>query len=352
MARESRRKREEKRFGRPERLADMVLCTPPDHWQLGPFVYSMLTRGAVERSAVVKAIETIREDVARATVIAADNVMKFYFDHDKCEWDFHEDFPCSSPPFDLFLIEFGTPCTITVEHGEVRPTSGMPQFSGCLFRAVSAASVGHRSPVVAGDGRITIEKIQDAKWFLGCSILGASHGSPIFLAASRHMAIDEHGKIISGPFTIIQGDIGHSQYSKDQLANSFDIFQIPALLAISFMHCKNVSLSTVDPDRKINQERQKAGLHPFLRYHTINIEPMKQVLRTKGDIESNGLKRALHICCGHFARYVPERGGPFGRKIDEPMMVWHPSHVRGSAKQGVVFSDYNVEAPKEGDEGT
>lgn len=107
------------------------------------------------------------------------------------------------------------------------------------------------------------------------------------------------------------------------------------------MHCKNVVMEAVEPDRALNRERKKHGFKPFLRYHTIDIEPMKKVLRTEGNIEAEGLKRALHICRGHFSTYSEERP-LFGRVAGT---FWIPSHTRGSIKEGMVISDYNVKVP-------
>ena len=104
-------------------------------------------------------------------------------------------------------------------------------------------------------------------------------------------------------------------------------------------------LGTAAHDVKKNRERVRAGLKPFLSYHTIQIEPVKQVLRTEGGIATNGLKKALHICRGHFATY---RDNFMGRKLESPVTMWRPSHVRGSLEQGVVVSDYKIHAPAQG----
>jgi hypothetical protein len=103
-----------------------------------------------------------------------------------------------------------------------------------------------------------------------------------------------------------------------------------------------VTLDAVEPDPHVNRERRRHGLKPFVRYHTINIEPMKKVLRTEGQIESQGLKRALHICRGHFSTYSEER--PLFGKVAGTF--WIPAHVRGEAKEGLVISDYRVKGPR------
>lgn len=128
----------------------------------------------------------------------------------------------------------------------------------------------------------------------------------------------------------------------------------PALLTISFLHCKNVTLlepppvSQVSPQRakksKKHRQTQAKPNGPRLTYHILDIEPMKQVLKTEGHIEQNGLKKALHICRGHFANY--EQGkGLFGKYHGT---YWIPQHVRGTAAQGIRLKDYRLTGVEKG----
>lgn len=113
-------------------------------------------------------------------------------------------------------------------------------------------------------------------------------------------------------------------------------------LAVSFMHCKNVATREVTQagfDRQVWQKKHKRRL---VRYHVLDIDPMRKVLRTEGRIEEVGLKRALHICRGHFATYT-EDAPLFGRVTGT---FWRPQHVRGSKSAGAVVKDYNVKAPR------
>jgi hypothetical protein len=168
----------------------------------------------------------------------------------------------------------------------------------------------------------------------------------------------EQDRCIVGPFGVtlakINGDGTLADYPEtfhpleDPPEETRELFQhftetwmATAFLSVSFMHCKNVTIEPVDPPKELNRERKKAGLKPFVRYHTINIEPMKKVLRTEGNIEVNGLKKALHIVRGHFSTYSEER--PLFGKVAGTF--WVPAHTRGEIKQGIVVSDYNVKAP-------
>lgn len=113
------------------------------------------------------------------------------------------------------------------------------------------------------------------------------------------------------------------------------------LFALSLTHCKNVS--TIDaPDVRTRQQRrrdERSGV-PAVRFQTLQIDPMKQVLRTEGGSEKNGLKKALHICRGHFAHYSEDKP-LFGKYTGT---FWRPAHVRGTSEAGTVYKDYKVKA--------
>ena len=118
------------------------------------------------------------------------------------------------------------------------------------------------------------------------------------------------------------------------------VVSTPALMAIAFMHCKNVSQSEVMPSRQERRElarRQK----PLVIYRTLQIEPMKRVLESEGGMSHNGLKKALHICRGHFSEYTDEKP-LFGKYAGR---FWIPAHVRGTAEAGKIIKDYRVMAP-------
>jgi hypothetical protein len=67
---------------------------------------------------------------------------------------------------------------------------------------------------------------------------------------------------------------------------------------------------------------------------------MKAILQKTAQENHTGLKRALHICRGHFAHY--EDKGLFGKYKGR---FWIPQHVRGSIETGAALKDYQVNAP-------
>lgn len=115
----------------------------------------------------------------------------------------------------------------------------------------------------------------------------------------------------------------------------------PMLLAVSFMNCRNVKQVQHYPKRVDIREAKRRQQPAPSRYYTLEIEPMRRVLVSEGESEKTGLKKALHICRGHFSVYTDDKP-LFGKYAGR---FWIPAHVRGSEKAGKVYKDYSVSAP-------
>jgi hypothetical protein len=331
MARESKRHRDQRRFGKPGRLADLIVNTPPERWGR--------PRGIPEDLG--EYITAIQRDIASCPVIEASNVAQFFAMHDREFWTYREDFPCSAPPHPMFFVEARTPRQMKLGGRIVDNDASAPGRYGYLFDTIAAA--GKKIWVIdeaGASGPERLEEIEGARWYYRALPLWEMDGRPVYLSCLKVFPVDARGAMLKDPLLMASG----REYSLSELRGvdrEVSQFLAPCLLTISFLNCKNCVLDAVEPDRALNRERRKHGLKPFLRYHTINIEPMKKVLRTEGRIETEGLKRALHIVRGHFSTYTSER--PLFGKI--PGTFWIPSHARGSLEEGVVVSDYKVGAP-------
>jgi len=130
-------------------------------------------------------------------------------------------------------------------------------------------------------------------------------------------------------------DIAKALMERGEDGVGFFHTMLPVGMATSFLGCKNVTIRDETPHLTRQQRRHGP---PEITYKVLDIAPMTRVLRDEGDIEHNGLKKALHICRGHFAHYGPERK-LFGKYEGT---FWHPMHIRGGAEQGVVVKDYKV----------
>jgi hypothetical protein len=117
----------------------------------------------------------------------------------------------------------------------------------------------------------------------------------------------------------------------------------PALLTISFLHCKNVEIHAIIPPEKLSKRHHKKHGRDLVRYHVLDIKPLRRLLDRHRAGSKEDLRRALHICRGHFKTFTPD-APLWGRHIGT---YWWAPHVRGSKSAGVVLKDYRVSAPSE-----
>lgn len=331
MARENKTRRDERRFGRPERLADIAQVAP---WVLSSDEPEEMP-GSFRR--------LIRESVS----VDAQNVAEYVASHTEKDWLWTE-LPSCRLPFPVMFLESRT----------AHPWSEAFGRTGVLMWEVDLGDALHRvESAAAHTANLNRSKIgDDLAMIREKAVFAIDFGMIGLLVSPRHvdqyrivhlnrggLFLDQDGTPLRSPL----GQLDPKLFPESAIGSAKRFFwesMFPVMLAVGFMNCKNVLLSKVEPDARLNRLRKKAGLKPFLRYHTINIEPMKRVLKAEGGIETEGLRKALHIVRGHFMRYTPERP-LFGKHAGT---FWAPSHVRGSLKEGVVVSDYRVNPPNDG----
>lgn len=323
------------------------------------------------------------------------NVADYYHTHlftEDRSWDL-KDVPNIAPPFDTFWMEFRHR-----RHHHQEERHYPPMAWGIAFNAVDLGKLGPPEPhdlrdcfrdivkgrsvdywkdgtsiaselfavdreaaawdYLMGAGRpisyqtkllhaVILRGLVPARWYVAITVFSevATKISPIVVV---DFPVTTEGQLypVARPFVRfafltpvdVSGYGGQDEAAHQVLGGTV----MPALLAISFLHCKNVATVTQTPPAKLSKAAQKRHGKPLVRYHMLNIEPMKQVLKHEGQSEKTGLKRALHICRGHFAHYTEEKP-LFGRVSGR---FWIPSHVRGSLDEGIVDKDYRIKEPK------
>jgi hypothetical protein len=156
MARESKRHRDLRRFGKPERLADLALNTPAEQWGIG----------YLQPDGARRCIRTVQEDIAQAIRVEAGNVAEYFAMHDRECWTYKTDFPCSAPPFPKLFIESHFPAKVNIGGEIVDYVLKGGQAFGFLFDAMDSA--GQLIPKYERPGPFapyTLEEIPEARWF-------------------------------------------------------------------------------------------------------------------------------------------------------------------------------------------
>lgn len=158
------------------------------------------------------------------------------------------------------------------------------------------------------------------------------------------LTINEYG-LFSGDLkrTIAQQLASHNNENiRWSEYDTLDIFYA-TLMTLQFLNAKNTELIDNPPPAKLSKRHEKKYGVPLVTYKTLKVNPIRKVNANDYDDDSDGesIPKSLHIARGHFKDY---RNGPglFGKYRD---IFWWDAHVRGSAKQGVVVKDYDVQAP-------
>jgi hypothetical protein len=336
MARANKQKRHERRFGKPYRLADVIAAAPFDKWA---FPKSFKFADEEHIGGAYDTLMGIVGGMSRAKIFDATNVAEYAYTHDRertVAWENR----VIKPPFDEIFIEARSPGQIGEPGSETDWPELFPsRFGFYIQHAPKDDFVSHWREMIDRTG---FKTDGGATAIVAIPVMmNKSNGAPCYMGISFWCLLDRRGCPVDQPITSI--DKWHAEGgSSDKYKSIVEILVCPIIYALMFLNCGSVKSDPVEPNLVINRERRNAGLKPFLRYRTINIDPMKEVLRTEGNIEADGLRKALHRCRGHFATYTDSI---MGRKLESPITVWKPPHVRGTHKQGVVISDYKVNAP-------
>lgn len=302
----------------------------------------------------VAGLQTELSELTHAHVILIDNIAEYFFQSIEkyAEWT-PDDFPNVAPPFDAMWMEFGKRSLLGI-FPAIQKAGGIPfNASGVFFDVVKTANWddGWERNLLKNFPVLKAYEQGTAKWFISATLIQEreKHG-PVEVRLNCAFFVDSTGKLIGSnrgnayPFSCRL--VGKSkedawdEADENLIATEIKGTLFPALLALSFLHCKNVKLIDNDPPAKLNKAYQKKRGRPLVRYHTLEIEPMKQILRHEGQSEKLGLKKALHICRGHFKDYT-ERP-LFGKHHG---LYWWDAHARGSLSEGAVVKDYAVKQP-------
>lgn len=281
-----------------------------------------------------------------ATVFDVSNVSDYFWGSRQEEWRIGQHFPCLKLPFPVMWMEWRRPREIITQGGHAVDPRKAPVRTAVLLRQWDTPPDAKVYPAEKAS-----QVDENASEWIDIILFFQNEDStvvgPIFFAA---FAIDERGSYIEDSWSGLCVPLSERDVSAmlepqqaahfRSLATEISPHCYPALLGLSFLHCKNVTRIVHRPEAwHVRGFRKRHGRSP-VSYYTLNIEPMKEVLRREGHSETVGIAKALHICRGHFANY--DEKPLFGKYTGT---FWKPAHVRGSLKHGAVVKDYAVKAP-------
>ena len=251
-------------------------------------------------------------------VLLIDNVADYYYVGTGQEyWDLSRDFPNLAPPFDCFWCEHRLAGRIHSDakgDTDARGLLGKEARMGVFFLVFDSQDIERGKDFPAGTRWVYMAEIFIHYDHVKGDRAHGPHGTIL-------IAVDAEGRILDAPQIQSYGGPECNEVMKHIM-----IWLHPSLLAICFLHCKNVTVvdeAVAKPLAKKHHAR--TGQWP-VKYKTLVIEPLKQVLRAQGKSGEVGLAKAMHICRGHFADYTQGKG-LFGKYHGR---YWMPAVVRGT----------------------
>jgi hypothetical protein len=177
------------------------------------------------------------------------------------------------------------------------------------------------------------------RWLVKCNsfMQPRRHGPVYGPLGDQTLFIDQKGVVLEENSRVNLHYLTDEGWCRD--GGGISTMWFSGLLAISFLHCKNVTIQREEIPVALRKRQAERGRTWTATFKTLEITPLKAVLERAASENHAGLKRALHICRGHFANY--EERGLFGKY---PGRFWIPQHMRGSVQQGAVLKDYKVNA--------
>lgn len=185
---------------------------------------------------------------------------------------------------------------------------------------------------------------KETKWWLDFVIFDT--GPSAFLGEVV-FECDETGEFLPGSYTqwTYANQEAIEATTKEDRQDLFNEILYPAWMAISLMHCKNIELVDRKLSRQYKRKCKRKGIQPIV-WKTLVVEPFKKQVISETGLNESGIKKALHICRGHFATYGEDKP-LFGKYAGT---FWKPAHVRGSTQYGKVQKDYQISTDGNGDE--
>lgn len=276
-----------------------------------------------EWDATCKRYDVIRRIVSSRPIVVIDNVADLYWGTNQYHgWEF-EEIPNAAMPFDFATFTWKMPWIIVGNNGfEQRPFESAACVVGCYDMRTWTPN-DNVYPVHPSTRFVVIVYVAVRR-----------NGDTIVFPDRCVFNVLENGRICKSEINVCEGA---GELFLDAASSSV----FTALLGISFMHCKNVEVKDVSNEYRTEYGKKFTGKKlPQLKWHTIHVAPTIRKIKEVAATECGGdVRKALHICRGHFRTYDENSKGLFGRLHGTYFI---PQHTRGDIANGQVLKDYVV----------
>lgn len=290
---------------------------------------------------------------------------RWYYESPQEYWDYKQDFPIVALPWPLTWMEFQWPAYMAInETSRAFPRSMRKLRVGCMAISQEIEKAKRLESLAMDPAALFFEycgqkldpmemrkraakcaeyvsKGVGIRWFASLQIFIEQRRHEPRLLLAQIYYLDEDGSVLPEltasniplPSTETLGPLSAKQWGQAAITYSH-----PFLLGISLMHCRNVATVEERVAPQLLKKRKKMGL-PTIRFRTLQIDPFKAKVKaeTAGEKPESAIKRALHICRGHFKDYREK--GLFGKYKG---IYWWGMQARGSSDAGEVIKDYVV----------
>lgn len=275
----------------------------------------------LSRLAIDRDYNGVARRARQGKLVCADNVARWFWENEKEDWHYDADFGALRLPFDILWIEWQVPDRVFVD-GQGR--DAVTKRCGVLLEECTSPELLEDCPFPGATRAIAIAAFDVLH--PSNEILWYPNWGLIFT--------DDNGKYVGcSPVTLPES---RSPIPPDEIW----LVAKPALLAVSLMNCKNVSVEKLKPPPRRTSGRSKTlQRDAVLSYHTI-VLPERRSKTVQGISDVVGEVRPMHQVRGHFATYTSE-APLFGKHVGT---YWKPWHTRGDLAVGEIRSAYEVEA--------
>jgi hypothetical protein len=286
--------------------------------------------GAESEVIMTRLIDVLRaagHEIPECEIVVADAIWAEIDKGENRMWS-SKDFPNIAPPFDQFFVEAKSVMLKDI-------------WGGLLFHNYTNAD--HKYNRVTPPG---------TRWTYLVSAYASLWGTCYQYPGFAWLHVGEHGEWLDDTNhvnTYLMPGYHHlgreSEYIAWLDAGALPLEQmmsyIPfSLMAISLMHCKNVTTEVQKPDvsRQVRRHWQQKHGRPLSSYRVLKIKPRGDG-RAERDQPSaaTGLTRE-HIARGHFKTFTEDKK-LFGKWTGT---YWWEPQLRGNPQRGTAYKDYEV----------